>query len=1099
LIDPADLLADLRSRGFALERRGEQLLVSPTGTGRLTDEDRAAIRAGKEALRALLAAEGNGHAPSPPPAADPAFVLVKDQGQLPAVLAALEVAGVVALDCETVGGPCPKQVEEAAVHYAWGHVRLLQLRGEAGPTFLVDCFAADPSPLWPALAGRGLIVHGADFDLAFLGRLGLIAGDAVHCTLTMSRLLHAGTREGNSLAECCRRWLGVELPKEQQLSDWSGDLSPQQLEYAARDVLHLHALHRVLAVECGRAGLTGTVELEEQSLHATLWMARSGVAIDRDAWLAQARAAEAEAERLRLEANALSPARPSPPAAPWRWDSRHDLRAAFGIPSAGKDAIRALVHPQGDLLRAYQAAEPGSEEATRLAAELTARVPPRPPPPPEPWNWRSHAQVKECFRLLGIALPDTEKTTLAGIAHPLAGAVVRYRSAASDAATRGPAWLEFVQGDGRVYPRWKPLGAVTGRLTTDEPMIQNFPKQDPDLEGESYLHHYRRCVVALPGRALVKADFSQLHLRIAASLVEPVMLEAFQRGDDLHTLTARGITGRQEVTKSERDRAKIANYSLMYGAGADGFFATTRCDYPDLGMTREEAAFVRAGFFRTYPGLRDWHQRQHNRPETVTAPSGRAVRDVVRFSEKLADRFLLVEADCLKGTLALLWERKHEVPGAFPVIACHDEVVMECDAGQAGAVAAWLEKCMLDASEPLLAPCPVKVEVTVGRNWAGDPPEPGGRQLPPVPNAGEAPSPPAQAVGKPDVVALNARQQERQAGVLAGLSPEERRRHARVSAGLPAEKTTEAGTPMSVVRRRRLEREEHRLAGPRAVEEAAPPSASWEVRVGDCREVLATLPDGSADLAVTDPPYGIGLHYHDQYDDDQPAAEFLGLLEGALRQVYRVLKRAGSLFLFMGPKYQAEALVLLKHIGFHWRRTIAWHNTFGQAQQNNFTPTWTAIHYVVKDPQGYTFNADAVRVPSARQLLYNDKRASPRGKLPDDFWVLAGEAREAGFFSPEGDAWLESRVCGTFKERVGHVTQLPLTLVERIVKVASNPGDVVLDPFLGSGTVLVAAARPGRRGIGVELSEKTAALARERLDKEDKSLAPISDASPGTR
>jgi site-specific DNA-methyltransferase (adenine-specific) len=237
-------------------------------------------------------------------------------------------------------------------------------------------------------------------------------------------------------------------------------------------------------------------------------------------------------------------------------------------------------------------------------------------------------------------------------------------------------------------------------------------------------------------------------------------------------------------------------------------------------------------------------------------------------------------------------------------------------------------------------------------------------------------------------------------------------------------------------------------------------------------------------LAVTDPPYNIGLTYHDQYNDRQQTDQFLGSLEVALREVYRVLKPTGSLFVFMGTWLQAETLVLLKRIGFHYRRTIAWYNTFGQAQQRNFTPSWTAIHYFTKHPKNFTFNADAIRVPSARQLRYNDKRANAKGKLPDDVWMLLPDIQAPGCFQPDSDMWLQSRVCGTFKERVGHVTQLPLPLVERIIRVASNPDDLVLDPFAGSGTVLVASRKLGRCSVGIELCEQTVEIARSRLQSE---------------
>ncbi len=259
-----------------------------------------------------------------------------------------------------------------------------------------------------------------------------------------------------------------------------------------------------------------------------------------------------------------------------------------------------------------------------------------------------------------------------------------------------------------------------------------------------------------------------------------------------------------------------------------------------------------------------------------------------------------------------------------------------------------------------------------------------------------------------------------------------------------------------------------------------PGPASTELFQGDCRGLLAKLPSESVDLVVSDPPYNIGINYGTHYYDQQPSEQFLEMLETVMREVHRVLTSTGSLFLFMGANLQAEVLLLLKKLGFHYRTTIVWHYTFGVAQQGNFTPSYVPIHYMTKNSRQFTFNAAAVRVPSARSLKYSDKRASPKGKLPNNVWIL-DPAEEAKAFQPDADAWLFSRVCGTFKERTGHVTQLPLALIERIVTVASNPGDLVLDPFAGTGTTLVAARRLGRRSVGVELSEQTALIAKQRL------------------
>jgi len=135
----------------------------------------------------------------------------------------------------------------------------------------------------------------------------------------------------------------------------------------------------------------------------------------------------------------------------------------------------------------------------------------------------------------------------------------------------------------------------------------------------------------------------------------------------------------------------------------------------------------------------------------------------------------------------------------------------------------------------------------------------------------------------------------------------------------------------------------------------------------------------------------------------------------------------------------------------------------------------------VKDSKAFTFNANAIKVPSARQLVYADSRAKEGGKLPDDTWFLRPQDMK-GSFTPEENVWFFPRVCGTFKERAGwHGCQMPEQLLGRIIKVSTNPGDVVLDPFAGSGTTLAVAKKLGRRWIGFELSSKYVGKVDERL------------------
>ena len=252
-----------------------------------------------------------------------------------------------------------------------------------------------------------------------------------------------------------------------------------------------------------------------------------------------------------------------------------------------------------------------------------------------------------------------------------------------------------------------------------------------------------------------------------------------------------------------------------------------------------------------------------------------------------------------------------------------------------------------------------------------------------------------------------------------------------------------------------------------------------EVLTGDCLKHLAGLPAACVDLAFADPPFNIGYEY-DVYDDRRSRASYLEWTADWIRAVARVLKPYGSFYVAIGDEYAAEVKVRLDEAGLSMRNWIVWHYTFGVSCKQKFNRSHAHIFYYVADPKRFTFNADEVRVPSARQTTYADRRANPTGKLPDDTWVLRPQ-EDGRFFGAGEDTWYFSRVCGTFKERTDHPCQMPEAVLERIVRVSSNPGDLVLDPFAGSGTTLAVARRLGRRYLGIELSEEYAERVRQRL------------------
>jgi site-specific DNA-methyltransferase (adenine-specific) len=252
----------------------------------------------------------------------------------------------------------------------------------------------------------------------------------------------------------------------------------------------------------------------------------------------------------------------------------------------------------------------------------------------------------------------------------------------------------------------------------------------------------------------------------------------------------------------------------------------------------------------------------------------------------------------------------------------------------------------------------------------------------------------------------------------------------------------------------------------------------------DCLEGLAEIDPGTIDLAFADPPFNIGYQY-DVYHDERPAEEYLAWSRQWMAGVVRALKPHGSFWLAIGDEFAAELKVIAqRELGLCCRSWVIWYYTFGVNCVRAFSRSHTHLLYFVKDPAHFTFNAEnpAVRVPSARQLVYADARANPCGRLPDNTWILRPQDLPSGF-APHHDVWYFSRVAGTFKEREGfHGCQMPEQLLGRILRCSSNPMEVVLDPFAGSGTTLVVAKKLGRQWVGFELSKDYVARIRRRLD-----------------
>lgn len=238
----------------------------------------------------------------------------------------------------------------------------------------------------------------------------------------------------------------------------------------------------------------------------------------------------------------------------------------------------------------------------------------------------------------------------------------------------------------------------------------------------------------------------------------------------------------------------------------------------------------------------------------------------------------------------------------------------------------------------------------------------------------------------------------------------------------------------------------------------------WDVVNSDCIEGLSRIGDGMADLVIADPPYNIGIDYGDGRRRDKLSdEEYIAWTRAWIAECARVLADEGSMVVICGQEYAGDHQIAMREAGLHWRNTVTWHETFGVWCRRKFARTSRPCLYFTKHPRRFAFNASELLTDSARGRL-GDRRAPPGGKK-----IL-------------GDVWQIARVCGTFGERVDGVpTQLPAELVRRFVLGLSSPGDLVIDPFAGSGTTGAVAVEHGRMFLGFELRERFAEIARERI------------------
>ena len=244
-------------------------------------------------------------------------------------------------------------------------------------------------------------------------------------------------------------------------------------------------------------------------------------------------------------------------------------------------------------------------------------------------------------------------------------------------------------------------------------------------------------------------------------------------------------------------------------------------------------------------------------------------------------------------------------------------------------------------------------------------------------------------------------------------------------------------------------------------------------------ENMTQIEDKSVKLVVTSPPYNIDIKYGNKtskgkvleskgvkYEDNLSEEDYRALLQRVFNECKRVLTDDGSIWVNIKNRMIDGAIVPPFWIqgmfdDMYLKNVIIWNFDWGGSTNKRFAPRYEYVFWFTKHKDKYTFNLDDVKIPA---LNYRPDRYKSQLKNPTDVWRM-------------------SMVSGNFEERTAHPAQYPEQLIERIILTGSNPGDIIMDPFMGSGTSAVVAKKLGRHYLGYEIVKEYCDMAEERLKR----------------
>lgn len=235
---------------------------------------------------------------------------------------------------------------------------------------------------------------------------------------------------------------------------------------------------------------------------------------------------------------------------------------------------------------------------------------------------------------------------------------------------------------------------------------------------------------------------------------------------------------------------------------------------------------------------------------------------------------------------------------------------------------------------------------------------------------------------------------------------------------------------------------------------------------GDCIDVMKTIPSESVDVVFADPPFNLKKKYT-KYDDEKQIEDYIKWCHEWLNQMVRVLKPTGSLFVHNIPKWLTYYSAHLNKIA-SFRHWISW-DSGGIPLGKTLLPNHYGFLYYTQSKKGYKFFD--IRAPH--------KKCRSCGEYLKDYGGKKSQMHPFGYLL--SDVWTDIHRIRHKKRRDDHPCQLPIPILERLILMSSDPGDIVLDPFIGTGTTAIAAKQLGRKYIGIDIDPFYVAITNEKL------------------